>query len=168
MNARTNTKMSLKKRAAVLLTATGIMLSMGSGMALAANFTGGDKTDDVLVGTEVGDSIWGLGKDDVLNGLSGQDMLHGGDHRDILLGDEWDDKLIGGYGNDRLNGGLGNDSLHAALDGGDRDILTCGKGFDRAFVDQFDLIKDPNSCEKVTVREAPVPAPEAPAPAPEV
>lgn len=156
MNATTEVKMSLKKRAAIMVAAAGIMLSMGSGMALAANIQGGDRTDDVLIGTTGNDRMNGLGKDDQLRGLAGNDILRGEKGKDHLLGYGGNDELYGSIGSDQYSGGEGKDLIRSARDGGDVDRVKCGTGFDRATVDQYDVLAD-DSCEVVRVIESPNP-----------
>ncbi|MGJ8622042.1 MAG: matrixin family metalloprotease [Yoonia sp.] len=118
------------------------------GVAQTAFAKGGN---DVLTGTEQGDSFYGGAGDDVLNGEGGNDLLvdtrgnndiAGGDGRDTIVGgggtldangNKGNDTLIGGIGNDTLNGGAGNDTLRGdprdSFVSGD-DILIAGSGDD--------------------------------------
>jgi Ca2+-binding RTX toxin-like protein len=59
---------------------------------------GGDRTNDVLVGTSGDNIIIGYRGNDILSGLAGNDRLYGGDG---------DDTLSGGAGNDQIDGGAG-------------------------------------------------------------
>jgi Ca2+-binding RTX toxin-like protein len=86
----------------------------------------GGAGDDLILGTDVAetidgragaDTIRGAGGDDVLIGSRGNDDLAGGDGADGLAGEAGDDRLSGGAGNDALYGGLGADQA----DGGPGD-----------------------------------------------
>lgn len=61
----------------------------------------GTSGPDILIGTELGESICGL---------AGDDTIVGGGGDDDLFGDEGDDDLDGGPGNDDLVGGAGEDT----------------------------------------------------------
>ena len=170
MNATTTemenrVKMSLKKRAAILAAAAGLMLSglaMSSPLALAATINGGDRTEDTLIGTKANDRMNGFGKNDEIRGLAGDDVLRGEKGKDHLLGYGGNDDLGGGVGDDNLSGGEGKDVIRSARDGGDADRVVCGAGYDRATVDQYDRLAD-NSCEVVRIIESPaLPEVEAP------
>jgi uncharacterized repeat protein (TIGR01451 family) len=96
----------------------------------------GTPGDDVLVGSNAGESICGLGGNDELVGLGGNDTLVGGAGKDILHGGTGDDILRGGsaadllYGQDgadTLFGGAGDDSLFG---GPGFDLLDGGTGYD--------------------------------------
>jgi Ca2+-binding RTX toxin-like protein len=121
----------------------------------------GGTGDDLLNGTALGDSLFGLQGNDILNGLEGDDCLvggvgsdslYGGTGSDRLLGDDsrkgvggadrlfgkaGNDLLVGGSGADRLSGGSGRDRLsgNAGDDflrgGGGRDRLSGGRGHNR-------------------------------------
>jgi Ca2+-binding RTX toxin-like protein len=68
--------------------------------------------------------------DDLLIGEDGTDTLYGGEGDDILIGGSGNDTLYGGDGNDALDGGSGKDTLY----GGDSsDLLSGGDGDDRSF-----------------------------------
>lgn len=100
----------------------------------------GNAGDDVIVGTDYGDGLFGgaggdilvgeggadyidgEGGDDRLHGGSGNDTLHGRDGDDSLHGDHGDDTLWGQLGKDRLEGGAGDDHL----DGGEGDDVIYG------------------------------------------
>ena len=85
-----------------------------SGVALAKNFTGTFR-DDQISGTKRADTIKGREGNDRLSGRSGPD------------------EIIGGEDHDRIRGGNGNDILRAA--DGERDHIRCGNGFDRVYAD---------------------------------
>jgi Ca2+-binding RTX toxin-like protein len=69
----------------------------------------GDNADNVLVGTNLSDTINGLVGNDVLIGLAGNDFLNGGAGNDELLGQAGNDLLNGGTGADSMTGGAGDD-----------------------------------------------------------
>jgi RTX calcium-binding nonapeptide repeat (4 copies)/WD40-like Beta Propeller Repeat len=97
-----------------------------------------------IVGTSRGEYLAGGGFDDVIFGLGGNDTLLGGAGDDRLEGGRGNDVLIGGAGADVLLGGPGSDTIYAA--DGERDIIDCGPGRDRAIVDAVDIVKN---CEVV-------------------
>jgi Ca2+-binding RTX toxin-like protein len=112
----------------------------------------GTPRDDLLSGSSLGETLFGLQGNDILRGLQGDDCLFGGlgsdrlsgaDGDDRLLGDDaarglrgndslsgnaGDDLLIGGPGRDRLYGGAGNDRIRG---GRGRDRLRAGPGNNR-------------------------------------
>ena len=104
--------------------------------ACATNLDGSDRKD-ALAGGPGGQRIDGKGGDDKLKGGSGDDCLDGGAGKD---------SLTGGSGADRLSGGPGADRIHAA--DGERDLVRCGAGDDRATVDRMDRVR---ACERVHV-----------------
>ena len=130
---------------------------------------GGD--DDELDGGEGRDRLTGAAGRDALLGGAGADVLRGGAGSDVLDGDSdefgggdifeglakpgadvleggsGDDLLFGGDGRDRLLGGAGRDRVDA-IDG-ERDVVRCGPGRDRAFLDRFDRA---SGCEVVRRR----------------
>ena len=81
----------------------------------------GSQDDDVIVGTEDRDRIWGG---------DGNDLICGLDNRDRLMGQQGDDTLYGGDDRDRLEGGEDNDTLYG---GEDRDFLIGNRGDDTLF-----------------------------------
>jgi Ca2+-binding RTX toxin-like protein len=56
--------------------------------------------NDIVIGNEFANEIWGRGGNDTLKGDAGDDLLYGGDGNDILDGGDGDDILDGGAGND--------------------------------------------------------------------
>jgi hypothetical protein len=53
---------------------------------------------------------------------------------DAVWGNRGRDSLFGGWGADYVFGGWGPDQLHALAPDGQRDLLDCGLGRDRAYV----------------------------------
>lgn len=103
-----------------------------------------------IVGTSKSDYLAGSGYDDAIYGLGGNDTLLGGQGDDSLYGGPGNDVLIGGPGADKLYGGAGSDTI-LAVDG-ERDIVDCGPGRDKAVVDTVDVVH--KNCE-VVVRVSP-------------
>jgi WD40 repeat protein len=97
-----------------------------------------------IVGTAKGEYLAGGGHDDVILGLGGNDTLPGGAGDDRIEGGAGNDVITGGGGADRLFGGPGSDTINAA--DGERDVIDCGSGRDRASADSFDVVKN---CEVV-------------------
>lgn len=95
----------------------------------------GTQDNDSLVGTGGGDRLKGKGGNDKLKGRAGDDCLRGGGQRD---------KLNGGAGKDLLKGGAGDDAIYSFDQEVDR--VRCGRGDDRATVDEGDKVK---GCEDV-------------------
>ena len=92
---------------------------------------GATEGDDVLVGTQIDETIDALGGNDLVAGGLGNDEIFGGNGDDILRGDlnrrspqgsiaGGDDIIRGGKGNDRIGGKAGNDQLFG--DDGDDQI----------------------------------------------
>jgi hypothetical protein len=109
-----------------------------------------------IIGTAKADYLPGGGFDDVILGRGGNDTLVGGAGADRMDGGAGNDVLTGGAGGDVLVGGLGSDTVYAA--DGERDIVDCGAGRDRAVVDSVDTVKN---CEVVQT-SSPAPGPKTP------
>jgi dienelactone hydrolase len=90
----------------------------------------GGRKRDKLRGTPAGDSLRGRGGRDVVLGRGGGDCLSGG---------RGADRLDGGPAGDRLKGGRGRDRIDAK--DGNRDVVRCGPGRDRATVDRKDRVR---------------------------
>lgn len=80
----------------------------------------GNNGNNTINGSNVDDTIYGLGGNDHLNGRGGNDTIYGGtgdddiegnDGNDTLYGEDGNDDISGGNGNDVLNGGAGADEL---------------------------------------------------------
>jgi hypothetical protein len=102
-----------------------------------------------IVGTAKGEYLAGGGHDDVILGNGGNDTLLGGAGDDRINGGAGNDIINGGSGADSLVGGPGSDTIKAA--DGERDVVDCGRGRDRAVVDSFDKTTD---CEVVETASA--------------
>lgn len=131
--------------------------------AVASDDSQGTSGDDSHEGTSSDDRFSGRAGDDDVNGGKGDDDLEGDQGDDDLCGDQGDDHLNGGPGDDILKGGAGNDTLvggkgHDDIEGdsgndtinsrdGQRDVVTCGSGFDRVKADRKDKVS--RTCESV-------------------
>jgi hypothetical protein len=116
---------------------------------------GGPGRDDLRVVVR-GNALFHGGRgEDVLVGGRRRDLLAGGVGPDLLVGGRRFDELDGGPGRDQIAGGRGPDAVFAdagrdlirAADG-DRDMIQCGPGADRAYVDRRD---ETTGCERVVV-----------------
>jgi Ca2+-binding RTX toxin-like protein len=74
----------------------------------------GTAGDDVIVGTDDGETIRGLGGNDVICGRGGNDTIGAGDGDDTVVGGAGDDTIRGVSGADRLFGNAGNDIITGA------------------------------------------------------
>ena len=105
----------------------------------------GSSLGDQIYGNDRDNTVWGGAGDDYFDGREGNDVLHGEDGNDTLVGALGDDQLYGGggrdvayggVGDDLVGGGAGNDSLfgdagHDQLYGDDgADFLFGGDGDD--------------------------------------
>ena len=145
----------------MLVAAIGALALCGAALGRSLDVIMGTRGPDTLMGTPGADVIYAKagddsasGKDgpDVIYGQAGSDQLHGNDGQDVLYGGAGDDNLRGGadgdleYGNeggdslwggqgaDQLFGGAGNDLLHALADDNQRDVVDCGPGKDKAWL----------------------------------
>ena len=98
-----------------------------------------------IVGTKKNDYLAGKGGNDTILGLGGNDTILGGGGDDLLRGGNGNDVINGGPGADKIFGEAGSDTIVAQ--DGERDVIDCGAGQDRAIVDSFDVTKN---CEIVT------------------
>lgn len=119
----------------------------GGGRACAVQLDGTRKRDRIK-GTDGGETINARGGRDRVTARGGNDCVRGRGGSDKLKGQSGDDKLSGGAGRDRLTGGAGRDTLKARGRGGD--LVSCGKGRDKAIVDRRDRVR---GCEKVRRRK---------------
>ena len=108
-----------------------------TGSLTAANaLTGGDDTQNRLIGGAAADFLVGRGLSDTLIGGAGNDVIFGdyvnafsaapatADGDDVLEGGDGNDQLVGGLGNDILRGGAGDDLLVGGLGNGSASGLT--------------------------------------------
>ncbi len=132
------------RRFVVMLAAAMLALMAAGGAALADNIEG-DGGNDRLVGTNGKDTISGAGGNDDIFGKGGQDRLFGDSGNDDVHGGGKGDQLQGGLGKDELFGQEGFDIANA-LDGQANDRVNCGRGFDVAAIDDFEIaFQDPGA-----------------------
>ena len=140
--------------------------------ALADHLTGlriqnGTNGDDVLIGTNRGDGLFGKGGDDVIQGRgagdfldgdsndrntvrgSGQDTIQGGNGPDDIYGGPDEDTLSGDSGDDEISDGRYNGTEPTNGDGA-VDTIKCGDGRDTVAAERRDIVA--NDCERVTYR----------------
>ena len=85
--------------------------------------------------------------DVVLRGGAGNDTIHAHKGAGVIDGEGGKDHLFPGGGEDVARGGGGKDVIKAA--DGQPDVVDCGPGHDKAFVDHKDRVK---RCERVRFR----------------
>ena len=143
----------------------------------------GTTLDDVLIGDDLGQDLYGHAGRDRIEGGGGADLLNGGSGADVIHGGAGDDALEGSADGDLLDGGPGRDFFAGdnecvaepctggadeiqARDG-EQDTVNCGVGVDTAAVDALDIVAldTQQSCENVD-RAAPDIAPLAAAAGP--
>ena len=95
--------------------------------AASVGETGTAASETLVLSTDAGGSMSGLGGNDHLIGGDGDDILSGDDGSDVLEGGLGNDLLSGGAGSDFLSGGAGNDTL---VGGAGDDVMTGGAGQD--------------------------------------
>jgi Ca2+-binding RTX toxin-like protein len=139
------------RRAILILATMSLGVLMLSGVALARDITG-TFGDDLRIGTNQADRIYGLGGKDTIIGRGGPDDCYGGSGMDVVRCGSGNDRIDGGFGEDELFGRAGDDTISAA--DGQEDQVNCGAGDDTAYVDQLDVV-DPN-CENVFVAVPPL------------
>ncbi|MFO8034919.1 MAG: VWA domain-containing protein [Candidatus Bipolaricaulota bacterium] len=82
--------------------------------------------DNVIVGTERGDALFGTSGNDLIIGVHGNNRISGFAENDLLIGGSGDDVIQGGSGNNLILGGAGDD------------VLTGGSGCDILYGEQGD------------------------------
>ena len=111
---------------------------------------GGDKNldggsgNDFVGGGRGSDNVAGGSGNDFVDGSSGADNLAGGNGTDVVF----DGEFRGGA-KDALSGGDGGDFLGPFNAPANRDLVSCGAGFDRVLADRKDAVA--KDCEKVFV-----------------
>ena len=114
---------------------------------------GGDKN---LLGESGNDAVLGGRGSDNMVGGAGNDLLDGFRGSDRMVGDRGNDLLIDGPEReaftDTLLGGPGNDLLGAFNSPAFKDVVVCGRGFDRVTAERKDVVA--TDCEVVAVGRA--------------
>ena len=97
-----------------------------------------------------GSSVYSGGDKNLVGG-PGNDFVNGGRGSDNVVGKEGNDLLGDGElfesSKDNLSGGDGNDVLAVINDPAGKDVVACGRGFDRVLADRADLVAP--DCERV-------------------
>ena len=99
----------------------------------------GEGGSDILQGGDEGSYLAGGLGSDRLTGGAGFDFIYGEAGADVAAGRAGRDSIGGGPGMDELRGNRGNDRLRSR--DGFRDFVRGGRGFDRARVDQLDVLQ---------------------------
>ena len=127
----------------------------------------GGVAGDRITGSPRADAIYGYAGNDTLRGGRGDDTLDGGAGNDVVMGQAGADIVAGGHDQDLVDGGPGQDTIYgeyalgcngtdSCIGGADviraqdgqRDLISCGIGTDRAQIDRFDVVRDiPGSTE---------------------
>jgi Ca2+-binding RTX toxin-like protein len=92
------------------------------------------RVNDVLTGTDRGDSVLAGVGNDRIRGHGGADVLLGESGDDAISGDSGSDRLSGGSGDDRLNGGSGDDVLSGGIG---RDVFKFSASIAAGDIDQI-------------------------------
>jgi Ca2+-binding RTX toxin-like protein len=137
---------------------TAMLLALFASVAYAANIEGTPE-DDLLIGTENQDYIFGRGGDDLIRAGANRDIVFGGRGDDDLYGEERGDQLFGEAGNDYIVGAGGEDELYGfsgddvLVTGDDKqpDEVRCGSGVDVAYVSGPDhsVLTNRHQCEEI-------------------
>lgn len=164
--------------AVTLVIASGVAVAVNKVGTDGPDTLRGTNRADNLLGKGGKDTLFGLGGSDSLLGGPGNDSVQGYRGHDGLVGDSGNDLVVGWEGADNVMGAGGTDLLvdgpfHGPFDetsednvsGGDgndvvfsnsepafKDLVTCGRGFDRVAADRKDMVAP--DCEKVAVGPA--------------
>ena len=148
----------------IFLSATMLFSPIIVTSALAAVIHGSDSdnslygtmNDDTIKGKGANDNLYGISGDDDISGGAGSDFIQGDSGNDNLKGDDGSDYVQGGSGQDTIDGGPGNDTLISSFITGstivrdfEPDTITCGDGFDTAFINLADNDTASSDCEIV-------------------
>ena len=79
-------------------------------IATITSNSSGTNANDMMVGSEGADKLYGGEGNDAINGQGGNDIIYGGDGDDHAFGEWGNDTFEGGKGNDRLEGAWGDDT----------------------------------------------------------
>jgi Ca2+-binding RTX toxin-like protein len=126
------------------------------------NMVGGPGNDGVVGGIG-SDNMLGEEGNDFLLGENGSDSaVVGGEGKDLVEGGRGADRIVGGEGTDILIEGALDNPWKDDLSGGDgddifvvdnvpatKDLVSCGRGFDRVLADRKDAVAP--DCERVRV-----------------
>ncbi len=123
-------------------------LATGSSVVVDGTFVYGTTTNDVIDGSNGGQTIYaGAGNDNVKAG-TGVDTIFGGSGNDIITGNNGGDSIFGGSGNDIIFGGNGpdiiigghgDDQLTGNTEGSGSDTFVFNLNDDHDIITDFDL-----------------------------
>ena len=105
------------------------------------------RCSEKITGSGAADRLTGTSGSERIRGRGGDDRIKGRGGADCVYGQAGDDRLNGGRGEDKVAGGSGDDRIQTR--DGERDVVRCGKGTDRAIVDRRDRT---SGCERVVKR----------------
>lgn len=129
-------------RVATLLTVAVVVATAGTALG-SSTWSAGQLTvvpPAYYAGTSRSETLTGSNGNDVLLGRGGNDTVRGRGGNDVIRGGTGNDRLWGGPGRDLILGEPGNDRLYAR--DGVRDTLNGGPGFDEAWVDSLDVVRN--------------------------
>jgi N-acetylglucosamine-6-sulfatase len=92
--------------------------------------------ESLLTGTRRADTICGSEVAEEIDGLGGADTVRAGAGADSVRGGHGADYIVAGAGRDSVEGGPGDDRIFVR--DRFRDVVTCGRGFDRVVGDRRD------------------------------
>jgi Ca2+-binding RTX toxin-like protein len=129
-------------RVATLLTVAVVTATAGTALASLTRSAGQLTVvpPAYYAGTSRSETLTGSNGNDVLLGRGGNDTVRGRGGNDVIRGGTGNDRLWGGPGRDLILGEPGNDRLYAR--DGVRDTLNGGPGFDEAWVDSLDVVRN--------------------------
>lgn len=134
-----------------------VLVAAASASATRLDVIRGTNGPDTLNGTPGNDLIYAGAGNDIVRAHDGNDVVYAGPGNDVVRGGHGNDVVFGGHGNDVLwvgagadvqYGGPGNDVLHALANDNQPDVLSCGRGYDVAYVIEHDPVTV-HGCEQV-------------------
>lgn len=103
----------------------------GDNVAANIEQLGGGAGNDVLVGSDASNNLYGEFGNDVLKGLGGSDYLNDGEGNDEVFGGPGSEYMTNRAGEDEYYGGDGDDYIDAGSNADGRDVFSGGPGEDR-------------------------------------
>ena len=112
-----------------IITSEGLPFNIGNIKEGSGEFSG-DENDNVLIGSDEVDKIYGVGGNNMIFGNGGNDSIYGGTGNDTISGGDGDDNIHGNKGNNKLYGDSGNDIIWG---GSGDDYINGGDGDDKLY-----------------------------------
>jgi Ca2+-binding RTX toxin-like protein len=117
----------------------------------------GDVGNDNMSGGVGNDIMYGWEDNNELDGGEGNDVVVGWTGNDMMRGNDGDDVMYGFQGSDMIQGGPGNDTIYHNADAhpaptdpdGSKDVINCGDGYDRAWINTSPDGDHAVNCERV-------------------